>query len=371
MAVGLARRYDAAPDPLTLVRPFVPVTCAAIALLAPAELSAQARVVAHGCEPLDGALVGELLGLELGGDEASRGLEVALTCSESSLRISVRDPLTEKSVERESARVDPADPEAPRVIAILVSGLVLASWAELLLSSGVSAESSDPERIRAAREVAARELANAAERAGALRAGPRERGTSTDERSDASSDGSTPDAPPIEEPSLRVEAGLDAGLRLRDLSAPFAGGDFGARGMLWFTRELGVGLRASGEIARVGRASGHVTFGSIAASAVLAYVPFRRAESFALELAIEPRIGWARLEGGASAGEVVTDTLDSALVEIEASLAPVLAFESFELALVLRAGATLYGPTGHVTGEPDVALPGFFAGASLRGSVVR
>lgn len=154
-----------------------------------------------------------------------------------------------------------------------------------------------------------------------------------------------------------------------DVAALFAAGDFGARAMLRLTPWLAAGVRASGEIARVARASGHVTYASVGGSGVLAFVPIRRADLFELEVALEPRAGWARLDGGSDLPGVTVSALDSFLFEIDVTVAPTLVLDALDLALVLRAGVTIIGPTGRVGGEPSVAIPGFAAGASVRAGI--
>jgi hypothetical protein len=343
------------------------VLAGVVAVASPQRAGAQASVVTDACGALDPVAVGELIDLELGGRAVSRGLTARVRCAEAAIEIDVYDPLTEKRIGRAAPGVDPSDPGAPRVIALLVSELVVASWAELLLGSAAPHQGVDPDQARAAMDRAARELASPvaerdppeAEEPPPQRA-PERTGTTAPSGGTATSVTAEVAASP-----LSLSGAIDVGARARDLAAPLATLDLGIRGVLWPTPDLGIGARLSGEIGEAARTGSGVLFASLGAGVVLAWLPVRLA-LFELELALEGRLAWSRLEGRSRAAGITSHALDALLGDAEVTVTPTLRIAPLELGLVLRAGASFAGPTGQVDGEASVTIPGLVLGASLR-----
>ncbi len=395
---------------------------------AAAGASAQITVQLEACGALGGVEVTRALELEIE-QAATTPLGVRVLCDARGLLIEVDDPITDKRLVRRVPGVDAGRAGAARTVALLVSELVLASWAELLFERENAARS--PSRSRALARVE-RALGEVPRQGEALRTEvPRDAearaanpvdAPETNATTSAPSGTPTPSvapalpaapalpvapalpaatAPPpapalIAAPSLpvatalpaaprpraarssresdsrdgpsgplRVRADASAGLRLRDVQTPFVTwlGALDAR--VRMGGGVAVGARVSVEVADVARRAGTIAFAAVGAGLLVSAELVQRG-AFALELFGEARAAWLRLDGRPSRSSVEGRARDDLLVELEVGAAPALDLGPVRLALTLSGGATILGPIGTVSGEPDLVLPGFFASAGLR-----
>lgn len=347
---------------------------APVAILCIPEITrAQERLQLVGCVPLNRAQVAADLELELG-VVATSHVVVRVSCTPDALLLEVDDGVTGKRISRGVAPIDFVDPGAPRVVALLVSELVLASWAELLL---VSEEARREAIARVNAYLAARERASAEQRAAPIepaQSPPDARVRTAPTDANARRRATRPAEPPqavqsadSAQPSRATTLDafeIDAGARLRDGRTPFGAGLFGLSARVSLRPRWSIGLRASVEIADVPRAAGDVAYSLFCGGVVVGFELLRQ-RRFTLELRAEPRVGWARLDGRPLRSTTEGRALDAPVVELEVTLAPSMRFGHVHLALGVSVGATLLGPIGIVSGEPSVALPGFAAGLSL------
>jgi hypothetical protein len=286
--------------------------------------SARAQIDLEGCGDVDPAAVAALVSIELDSyGEAARAYRARLACTERTIEIRVDDEITGKRLER-SATLAPDDPEPARTIALLVSELVLASWAELALEI-VEPDDHDPARVEATRVIERR-----------LRAHPR----------------------------LSVGAHASAAGRVRDANEPYptlfvdlAGTLryewFGVVAALWI--ELGSAARTRGDVE-------HLAFGgSLGPSVVLSLL-----ERLELGMTLSFDLGLVSLEGAPAGARVAGENASAlaAAVRFEAALRFLVGVVA--LAAFLEVGLQLAGLTGAVTGEPDVDPNGLFAGGGVR-----
>jgi hypothetical protein len=329
-----------------------------------------ATVELRGCGALDPAPIREALELELGGAAVCVGLHVLITCDAGDTTIEISDPLTRKRTTRRLGGVHDRAPDAPRVLALVASELVLASWAELLIMPQAEDGSTRAEaraRVDREREDAVQAAAASVER--------RERQPTSDavvERIEGSMPGAAVliDAPgeaTAVEPDggPRLWTDLDAGVRLRDGRTPFFPGHVGLRALAALGDDVALGVRASLELGQAEREPGSVLHSVTSLGLVVAWVS-ARASHFALELSAEGRLGWVRLDGRPSRSSVEGRTIDEALVDVSAVIAPTFELESLRLGVALELGACVVAPTGLVSAGPNVALAGFVGGLTLR-----
>jgi hypothetical protein len=115
------------------------VTAAVLALWSVHARSAPAApgVALADCSDLDALEIGRLLVLELealtGRAQSAQLPPVRLTCHDASIRVSVDDPVTGKTLARDVPAPAADDPTRDRIVALAVSELFLSSWLELLL----------------------------------------------------------------------------------------------------------------------------------------------------------------------------------------------------------------------------------------------
>jgi hypothetical protein len=114
-------------------------------ILAPrAVFAGDLRVDASACAGLDGARLRALLQVEvqpvLEANPGMPDLEVGVTCSERELLMVVRDPVTNKQLQRAMPAPAPTDPERERIVALAASQLFRASWLELTTPAEPEAE---------------------------------------------------------------------------------------------------------------------------------------------------------------------------------------------------------------------------------------
>ena len=334
--------------------------------------SAQISVRLEGCGELGEAEVARALAIEIEG-APTVPLGVRVACDDVGIVIEVDDPITDKRLARRVAGEDARRPAAARAVALLVSELVLASWAELLLEreepgssperaiaraeverSLVEAQRSGPEAPTVPGEPAtARSGESAALSAEATSPGPRAEG-SLPER---------PDAP--SRPVLRVRADVSTGLRIRDVEAPFVTWLGALEALAHLEETVSLGARVSVELTEIERRAGTVSYSSVGGG-LLVSIELVRSDRFVLDLLSEARFAWVRLDGRPSRSSIEGRAVDDVLAELELCVAPGLELGPVRLALSLSLGAAVAGPTGTVSGEPSVTVPGFFGGAGLR-----
>jgi hypothetical protein len=322
-----------------------------------------ARVELRGCGALDASPIREALELELGGSEVCAGLRVSIVCEATSTTLEVADPITHKRTTRTLAAVDSSAPDAPRVLALVASELVLASWAELLITPPADEGSLRAEaraRVEQEREGIREDAARLdAQVATAARVEHVEGAAAVVPEAD------TRDEPTAIGSGLRLWVDLDGGVRLRDGSTPFFPPLVALRALAALADDVALGLRASLELGQASRESGSILHSVAGLGLVLTWVCWR-AQELALELSTEGRVGWVRLDGRPSRSSVEGRAIDEVLVDVSASIAPTFELGSLRIGVALELGACLVAPTGLVSAGPDLALPGFFGGLTLR-----
>jgi hypothetical protein len=372
-------------------------TALLLAAISPARAEAQLAIALDGCGSVNPLEVAAALELELG---PSVGLSIRVICENGAVSIDVADRMTDKRVSRRVEGVDVARPGAAQVVALLASELVLASWAELLLAPRGGAEG---ERARARVLAELRERDRAATPEATSTAAPPEAATrseavavqgmptpnegapitqtqapsddmrvATETTTEATTETTTeattetiPDvavADPTPHASLRLD--LTGGVHLRDLAAPFAPVVVALRGAARVDETWSIGLRASVEIGEIARDAGTVSYTAVGTGFIVGLETLRE-DVFALDLFLEARGAWARLDARPARSSIEGRALDAVLVELEGTLAPSLVVGVFNLALEASLGVTIIGPVGTVTAEPDVTLPGLFFGLGL------
>jgi hypothetical protein len=294
-----------------------------LAIAAPAAAAPTVHVQTQDCAGVDAAEVERLMEIELGPLAAPRAaaspFEVALACLGSRLRMTARDPILDRQLQREVA-VGAPEPGRDRTIALLVSQLFLTAWAEEFLE-------------------------HPAPRAPAPDASPPAR----DAR------------PPPTGPSWELEA--NGGVRLRDWSAPAVGENVG---VTMFRRAGGARLLATAGLERgaAQRASGAAVWTMGQLGAGLGWRSARRGRlAFAAAL-----IGTAVLTevhgapgSAATGGSAVRGVLGQATL----AAGPRLIWDRLRVGADLQLGATFPGATARVAGDRALALGGVWAGASL------
>ena len=280
------------------------------------------------CVDIDAGEVERLLGLEFGqvAERWQEGeLRVELRCDGRRLRIAAFDPVTKKRLESD-VDLGPRKPGRDRTVALLVSQLVLVSWADILRAVPP-----------------AEKVAPAAPRA-PLRA---------------------TEAPPREPPAgARWELRVAAGPRVRDLGAPILDGFASARPALLFGSHARVFLDLGYERGSAARAGGSValTMASFGAGAAWR----------------SPRLGIVGLEAGASlsaayvsmagrdASPAFAGTSAQGLVgQLAMGAGPVFYVDRFSVGLEIGGGVTFPRAVAHTTGDRDVSMGGAWGGAAL------
>jgi hypothetical protein len=287
----------------------------ALALAAPgaARAAAAIEVRVHGCPGVDGQEVERLLGIELAFARAQRPaappIEVALDCDGPRLSMTARDPILNRPLGRELT-LGPPEPGRDRTIALLVSQLLLSSWAEGFLERPAPVP-----------------------------------------------------APGLPTPAPRWELAFDAGARVRDWAAPA----FAARIALRPARRVGR-LRLLGELAfergTAERAAGDVTW-SMGAAGLGIGAGTRGRGRLAFGAAVVVSLAYADAHGDAASPAFTAASTHGFLGEAALGAGPELALRAFRLGLEVQAGATFPAATAEVSGDRSLALGGFWLGAGL------
>jgi len=360
------------------------IACAVLFMVALSALAApagaQVTVALEGCGELGGLEVTRALELELEG-AATAPLSVRLACDAAGLLIEVDDPVTDKQLVRRVPGLEARRAVAARTVALLVSELVLASWAELLLAP--PAASDPPERARALDRV---ERALRDERAPESRAMEAEVAIP-----DRSGEGlvlppepvrapalsvpvrprlADPDAAPLPAPATSRDEDLDlatdlgGGVLVRDLAAPFVTWHLSLQTLALLAPGIQLGARVAVELGDAQRSAGAVSFAAVSAGLVGRITAIEEG-GFSLGVLAELRGAWVRLDGRPARSSVEGRALDDALLEVAIAAQPSLRLGPVHLGVSLLVGACVVGPTGTVAGEADLVLPGVFAGGGL------
>jgi hypothetical protein len=155
-----------------------------------------------------------------------------------------------------------------------------------------------------------------------------------------------------------------AGARIRDVAAPFLTGIASFEGLARVKNRTSLGARVSVEYADIARLAGSVSYSAVGAGAVLRHALVRHA-TLSLDASAGLHAAWVRLDGRPSRTSVEGRAVDDLLVEVEVAIRSGFLLGPVRFGLSLSLGATLLGTIGTVSGEPDITLPGVFAGLGL------
>jgi hypothetical protein len=268
----------------------------------------------------------------LAGFEARQLPKITIVCGQSTTRIAVVDPLTEKEVSRKVPSPPADHPDRERLVGIAVSQLIMASWLELLAPAQPAPPATVTPAERAAQKLAERSVSKALQQDHTRRS---------------------------------WVVGLEAGLRVRGLTRPV---------WLW-----GAGLRAERALGRsawylCGRAdasagtakrdSGEVWIRSAGGSAgVVRYWHWSPSWGARVDLHLGFRHFW--LSGQARNERFAADTGTRLAAEVFASGAVFWRHERLQLALSGASGATLPKVIGEIVQEEDVSLGGAWFGLQV------
>ncbi|MES1209937.1 MAG: hypothetical protein ABUS79_28710, partial [Pseudomonadota bacterium] len=297
----------------------------ALALLVVARTVAAAPTVhvqAQDCPGIDAAEVERLLEIDLGPLAAPRAsvrpVQVALACQGARLRMTARDPILDRQLVRDVG-IGANEPGRDRTIALLVSQLFLTAWAEEFLEHPGPAPA-----------------ANAAP--------------------------APPTRPPVPAgPRWELEA--DAGMRLRDWSAPALAERFGVA----VSRGAGpVRLMATAGFERgaADRVSGAAVWmmGQLGAGA--GWRSGRRGR-VAFAAALTGAVVFTEIHGDPSSEAAAGSSVRGVLGEAALAAGPRLVWDRLRIGADLQIGVTFPGATARVSGDRDLALGGPWAGAAL------
>jgi hypothetical protein len=293
------------------------------------------KVATSSCADLRVGRIQELLRLEIAtlvpAVSELPPLEVDLVCTGSQVSVTLRDPVTIKTVARDVTLGASADPE--RALALVASELFLASWAELLI------QQRPDEKTRPA-EAAAVIAKGAVERA-------------------------LPPHP--SDPPLTID--LMAMGRERHLSAPLptlgiavrVGRAIGDPHYQWFAE-------AGWETGRVGRPSGRVDVDAAGVGVGLRWsVRFGKAE---LGISGSVSIVYVSLEGVSSTPAFFGAGQDGWTGEAAGAVDLSLTLRTLRLGVAVLGGGLAPGPVGLVDGATSVRLDGGWAGATCFAGLV-
>lgn len=306
-----------------------------------AAKAGELAVDAAGCEGLDAERLSMLLRIEvapvLEANPQMPDLAVAVTCEGEQMRLAVRDPVTDKRLERAMPAPQPADPERERVVALAAAQLFRASWAELIAAPAEEAESvaaPDPEtpEARAAVEVIEQESRETR--------GPH-------------------------------ELSLHALVRWRDLGAPVLMNHGGLRYGYRLPRGFLVWGEAMGGFGRASRRLGFVNVVDVigALGAGWRSPPFG---PFTFDVELGGAAVYERLSGKSAAGGIDEGVIWALTGELVGAVALTLHARWLLTSLAAEGGFMFAGPRGAVSNEADVDPDGAWLGVGLRvGGAIR
>lgn len=309
------------------------IATAAIVLSIPLAASAQApalTVELRDCAGMERADVQRLLAIELASVTEVQGrmptLGVTVTCVGDVVRIEVRDPLTDKKIEREIPAPAASEPGAERILALAASQLFVASWLELLVQEDVTAPAP---AVRPAQRAAKAMVAKR-----------------------------------IETHPRRVTVGAEGDVRARDALAPFATFGFAIRGGLEVAPRLTAFARGRFEAGQVVRDLGVVDLRAVFVGLGAEWEPLRW-DRWSLGTSVVFSAGWMGLEGRSSP-QAAGHPTDSFTTEMAIAAGPAVDLWDFRAALDLEIGGTVPGPIGTVGGDENVTPGRGWAGVGLR-----
>ncbi len=296
------------------------VCAAALAAAEPVAAGPIIRVDAAACAGVDAREVERLLAIELETLAPAGPIDVTLACAGSRLRMAARDPLLNRALMRE-VELAPPDPGRDRTIALLVSQLFLASWAEEFLEHPLPR----PPPV-----------------------GP--------------APGPAASAPPAaHRPAW--EARLAAGARLRDWAAPAVAQDVSVAAV----RRAGVGrflLTAGFERGAAGRSAGSAiwTIGDVGVGLGRNWRPDARLQ---FQAALTGSAGLAQVHGAPASAATAGSSVRGVVGQAALSAGPEVVWDRGRGGLDVELGATWPGATARISGDRDVRLAGAWAGARL------
>ncbi len=312
----------------------VAVVLAGLAALGPSGRASAAgpaiEVRVNDCADVDGREVERLLAIELAVVAAQHPapgtIAVALACAGARLQMTAQDPILNRRLAREVV-LGPPEPGRERTIALLVSQLFLTSWAEGLLERPATTTAPAVPQAPPSSTVVVR--------------------------------GAEP--PP---PAARLELRLESGLRLRDWASPAWGEQVSLGAAFQLKGRLRALVELDFEHGSADRAAGVVSW-SIGAAGLGAGWRSRRHGVVAFDSSALASLGVVDVRGDASSPAVGGSTLTGVVGQAALGAGPVFFWGAARLGLELQLGATFPTATARVSGEPDVALAGLWAGAGL------
>jgi hypothetical protein len=306
----------------------------AIAITASVAVEARAGVDVTACPGLDAAELTRLLSLEVASLARSPDpippFELTLTCESNRVRMVLSDAATDKRLERSIPAPSVKDPGRERTFALAASQLLVASWLELLVNEPPKTATPPPKAVlQIAEKVATRAVAKRTQN------------------------------------QSSYSAGLEGGVSVRDLSAPFPMLHLGARA----TRDLGdsglgLGVRVNFDTGSVPRTGGDIQ------ARVLSFgvgPSFRapRDGMLAFRADLMASALYVHLEGRPSGPGFLGRTTDSFTGEVTLSAGPTLTLSPIEISLSARAGLALPVTEGKVVGDSSVRFGGPWVGGAL------
>lgn len=353
---------------------FLLATIAAVA--PPARATAAVGLSAPSCEgAVELDALSELVELEID-DVAAEWRDaprVQLECAGERVRITIADPVTDKSVARTVA-MPAVDRE--RVLALAIAQLFLTSWLELVVDREAGAGPGAEEAERLAR--AAVEAAVAEPRGGRSR-GPEPAGPPT--RSDAGERASqavgVEPAPTVgaraststgRDVPVGGELALEGGLRLRTAGEGLATVLGGLRGLVVLDAAILVGATAVFEWGRAFRERGTV---DVFTGALGVVAGWRSPELGPLSFDVTGDVSLAALamHGVPTRVGVHGGTTIALVAEAGLEVAPSLRAGSLRIALPLAVSGVAFAPSGQVSGEAPIVTEGLVLSAGLRVSL--
>jgi hypothetical protein len=286
-----------------------------------------------GCPGLDDDAIARHLADEL--RAMSVGLDrleappIHIDCTQGSLRVEVRDPLTGKTLMRTVPAPRTDDPAADRMVALAVSELFLSSWLELLLPAD---ERAPPPAPRASSAVPVSSVERVARKA-------------------------------VARSAVRVAASLLGGAGVRDMHAAYPTLRVGLRAGPAFERValfLGVGF----ETGHAQRRLGDVSTQGITLGLGGRWRPLG-SERAALDVVASGSFVYAVAHGSAAASTDLASSTSGTAAEFAVGLAPALAVGRTELFIEPLVGVTAPGLAARVSGEAPVRWSGFWFAGSI------
>jgi hypothetical protein len=283
------------------------------------------------CANLNAEEISHLLELELSSAERESDTlampPVRLVCQPSQIRVTVDDPVTQKTLSREIAAPSPNDPTGNRIVALAVAELFLSSWLELLLP---------PERrvvkSKAPTQTVAR-LTRVAKNS-------------------------------IEPKPIQWELGLDATLRLRHPKTPFLGYRPALLAAFIIRERYRLLLSASLEYSRVSRTGGDVA-ARTASLGTGAGVRLNLGERFCWDTDLLLSLVSVSANGESTTDGILEHSASGFGFDTAIKSGPMLRLGTLFTKLELQSGLTTPRFTARVPGDTPVQLGGWWLGLGV------